>query len=329
MRTTSRRHIQVHVLTACCLLIVVVLAMVATSTVHAQQSCPYDTTEARSDTLEALQYYPLAIGNEWHYSIESGGLMEGLFSETVVADTVISSRLFFQVQHVGYNLFIHPVRPDTITFYRHVTDSIQLSVWEESESSESIRLDADFQTCYVADSEPVYVTGDYSQPLTLEADGRDTTYTAAAIKQLLSAWETRTYAHGIGLVQKVGDPFVVTELVFAKIGDTVLGTPLEELYAHLVSTEKAVAAASRGLALYPQPSSNNVTVELWSDLPSRVSITLTDLLGRNVGEVPSTSQPSGNTRYTIRVADVPNGLYLLRALFADGTHAASPLIVYR
>ena len=74
------------------------------------------------------------------------------------------------------------------------------------------------------------------------------------------------------------------------------------------ATEGA-AGSTRGLAVYPSPTSGPIRVEALLEAPARVRLTVVDALGREVLELANGAQPAGVLAVDASVADLSAGVY--------------------
>lgn len=91
---------------------------------------------------------------------------------------------------------------------------------------------------------------------------------------------------------------------------------------------RADALAARGIAVYPNPATQETAVHLALTAATRVQVTLTDVLGRAVLALPAKTYPAGPQALPLSPAGrpLPAGVYLVRVAL-DGEAFTSKLVV--
>ncbi len=85
--------------------------------------------------------------------------------------------------------------------------------------------------------------------------------------------------------------------------------------------------ASVGLNLYPNPSTGKVNIDFNLSEQHSVSVTVTDMLGRTVETIPSSSYQSGETTLVVGASNTYQaGVYLVN-INIDGQHIAKKVII--
>lgn len=79
---------------------------------------------------------------------------------------------------------------------------------------------------------------------------------------------------------------------------------------------------SEAISIYPNPTSDDINFEYNFDKVATATVRVIDLLGRTVITKDYGTQNVGNSKFTINVADLPNGLYTLE-MVTDGKRAVS------
>jgi len=64
--------------------------------------------------------------------------------------------------------------------------------------------------------------------------------------------------------------------------------------------------------IYPNPVNSNVTIEIYSDITSNITIDIFDLSGRNVLTLPCQNLHTGNNKITTNINKLKSGFYVLR-----------------
>ena len=76
----------------------------------------------------------------------------------------------------------------------------------------------------------------------------------------------------------------------------------------------AARAARRGISVYPNPATEQTAVRLTLTAPTAVQLRLTDVLGREVLDLPAKTYPAGSPDISLNLAEraLPAGVYVLR-----------------
>lgn len=293
----------------------------------AQPTCPYEPSAAIADTLDYLPYYPLSTGNTWEYSVESGSFPEDPFQLSVIGDSLIEGSKFHRVRRVTYRYGVPIEVADTTEFFVHVSDTLIFEYASHLLSPEDIRLSADFRSCYTGYGGLVAVGGGYDQGFRVPENGRDTTYVVPGLKEFLWIGAEETFAYGVGRIRIEGDPFVVTQLVYAKIDGDEIGTPLDSLFDIRVGVDGRPMRNSTSLRVYPNPTRSRLNVEAAIDRPGAVSLDLFDILGRQVANVYSGQQASATARYSFSAGRLTSGMYILVMRGPHGLIGKKPVLL--
>ena len=88
-----------------------------------------------------------------------------------------------------------------------------------------------------------------------------------------------------------------------------------------VSSSKLYASTAFGLSLYPNPASGECTVRFTMTDAADVTITLTDMMGREVATLDRSRHQGGTSFVPFRTDSYAPGLYLVH--FSDGTHTTT------
>ncbi len=84
------------------------------------------------------------------------------------------------------------------------------------------------------------------------------------------------------------------------------------LEEEIVSTKKPVAEHFINLTVFPNPASNQTTIQYQMKESGKVNAELVDLKGRMVKTLFNENQNIGNQEFTFEVSDLPSGNYFLR-----------------
>ncbi len=90
--------------------------------------------------------------------------------------------------------------------------------------------------------------------------------------------------------------------------------------------EDIISQNGGGVSIYPNPATNNITVNFEVIQSSEVSIEVIDFTGRTVGTIINRQLPKGNHQSTWNTSNLPNGIYFIR-VSSPGAGAISKKIV--
>ena len=111
-----------------------------------------------------------------------------------------------------------------------------------------------------------------------------------------------------GLVPAAGSYLFVDQLAFT---DTAMNTGIED-----INSLKA------GVDVFPTPANDHLTVKILSNTATIKSITLSDMTGRVIRDMPG----NNSTSYTFSTVDISGGSYLIRLLSSEGTAVRKVII---
>lgn len=289
------------------------------------------------DTLDWKGYFPIEIGNEWHYQTETYDFWPGVevdyFQMRIVGDTTLDANHYFVLHYSRF------VPPDTISnphidFIRY--DTTSATVVEYARLTDGswreicylgwlCELDGDFYGEESGVPGGRWVQETYPQPLVIAPD----TVHDPAYKVYSYLLGGHTVVHGLGWVRNdQGDRAAassVTKLIYARVGDQTWGTNLV-----LTSTQQAeVPAAHFSIAsLYPNPLRTTATVLLQIDQAAFLTIATYDMRGRLVRRERRHFSP-GVHSYLIQGEEFPSGPYLLRVMDEQGPFVSRTFIIIR
>ncbi|MDR0926751.1 MAG: T9SS type A sorting domain-containing protein [Ignavibacteria bacterium] len=86
---------------------------------------------------------------------------------------------------------------------------------------------------------------------------------------------------------------------------------LEQLYCYNTGIEKEHLSNS---FIYPNPATDNTTLTLELQQPSRVSVTLNDILGREIKQIYNAFTDAGTFTHSFTTQELPKGIYYLKIL---------------
>jgi hypothetical protein len=312
-----------------------IVATMNTKRVEAQAAeCPFPDSVAVADTLDAKLYYPLQVGNVWETTVsESGFELADPTRLEVIADTVIEDISFVKVRSSDFTytndrFVLTGVRVSHS--YRAVVDTALLD-WSLNLGlrSQPFRFNQSFNSCYESMGSLIEVSGGYDQSFSIREQGGFTEYQVPAIKHInFENVAVQTFAHGIGRVEAIGDPFRITELIYAKIDGVEYGTPLAELFEFRISsTETDLLNQKWSLSTYPNPVRSTLHVQLHVQELSVLSLSIYDLLGRKVmASVSDWPVGSGLHVFDLDLSSLAAGTYVLRVSGTAGERLLRKII---
>lgn len=310
------------------------MAMYPLLIVYGQDMCPFSGQEAIADTLDPKGYFPFEIGLQREYVRKSGAFLESLSRHQVISDTLISEDVFYKILTVIYDASsgVPIISADTGYTYKSVLNGV-LYQWAESTGKRELsKLSQYFNTCYDIDSQnnAAVVEGGYESQYTFQ--GQDPISLPAGKNFTYFGIATENYGHGIGLLQKGGDPSVNINLTYFRNGNVEYGKPLEELYPISVSSDQDVLPHSEvQVDIFPNPFPNAVTIRYSLQNEHYTTLTIFNLLGQEVNTLISEFQAPGQRELVWEGIDnsgnaVPGGVYLFRLHTREISQ--SGLIVY-
>ena len=290
--------------------------------------------QAPPDTLDGARFFPLAVGNEWHYSERVynglGGIEEEWTEAWKIVDSVRIALPDSSAEHLYYEL---QACNDRAEAGQPVCDLWPLLLRYDAAVGAVLDLDDTFTEHLWYDLPCPLGNGPYGEETPLPGDGacfpEEAIYVEAdaAVQigsDLLTGMTSRTYitlassstvVEGIGLVQVgVGDPSleIVSELRFARIGDQEYGEPG---FAFPNSSAPSPVARVFTASVGPNPTRGPVRATVAGAVPGPLRVDAFDLLGRRVaGETKVTN---GSDTVLIDLRGAAPGLYLVRITSPD------------
>ncbi len=292
---------------------------------------PVGRAQTVPDTTEPWTYYPLGVGDVWHYEVEYEHFpycfrCNWQASYEVTAIETIAGRQYAVVLERTYNVPFMPnppppswterVRFDTTaaTLFRYVGSTNDFP----HEDAQGCRLDEPFplspdttRAALCPGGIVALIGGGYEQPLPFGG--------SAAIKTIRRDFgdditNTTAFAAEIGVLARA-DTFkfqtaFTARLEFARVAGVEYGTPI-------VATEP-VPAAGGALSVSPNPARGRATIAFTTSSPGPARVTLHDLLGREVLVVYDGWVLAGGRRVSMDVVSFPAGLYVIRTVGAPG-----------
>lgn len=279
------------------------------------------------DTLDWRRYFPLEVGNQWHYETSSIFFPDPppFFDRwRVVGDSLVEDKNYFLFETCSYDEALvltdcatHLLRYDTthanVVARRTLADG---QVRDEWFGPAPCGLDAPFNamhTCSGVDRPTAYYVG----------GGSDETFTIGADTIMTAAWKgfsggtehEEFWVADIGLLEQGTGEFgaPVTRLVYAvvggvKYGEMVLPTAVEE--------KNALPVRFAITAFYPNPFHHVATVRYQVPQAGPVRAEVYTLLGQRLLLVNLGYRASGVHQLSLRGDDLPAGTYYLRLIRA-------------
>jgi hypothetical protein len=136
---------------------------------------------------------------------------------------------------------------------------------------------------------------------------------------------------GATAVWSAGDYLVMEEGFLAQVGSTfeakVAGCNAPRLADE--NTEAATGGSASSVSLFPNPASDQSTLALVLQQPSKLRVLLRDVTGRVIYEVyDSNTETTGTQNFQVEVSDYPSGIYFFEVV-VNGEREISKLIVQR
>ncbi|MEM8558346.1 MAG: T9SS type A sorting domain-containing protein [Bacteroidota bacterium] len=262
---------------------------------------------------EPWRFFPLAVGNAWEYG---GALQTAPFRREVVRDSVVNgTRYLVMIQRApeGFPFGSSPV--DYVL--RYDTTAAQVMVLE-SDGTETpfietpCSLDVPFGVGECTfDSEELR----FFYEVVEGGTGPGGVEQAASIGYDSLAGGL-TLMSDIGLVSFAGDASVGQSISYARIDGVEYGTAtLEDLTS--VSAEDAATPRRFVLAAYPNPFTDDVTLQI--ELPEAAGLTLDvfDVLGRHI-QTQRATRVAGDHTLVLDARAWASGTYVVRLSTEDG-----------
>lgn len=295
-------------------------------------AAPAARTQTVSDTLDWRRYFPLEIGNEWHYRDAEAFPVTRL---AIVGDTLIDDRLYFRATESVFELFFDSPAPtlarERDLFLAYGPDGI-VAEFENPEDADGDPPPAfergtaefpnvDLRSAFgsTVDSD-IDVAGNYEATIRI---GR-TELVVPAVKQFIQqAWQW-SFAADIGFLG--GGNLHGPVLEYARVGDVEVGSIV------VSSEERPRASASRRGALFffPNPARDMVNVAFDAEGHTPLQLELFDTTGRRVAVHELTdARSAGRAIDRIDVSWLISGAYLARVRSGERVIAGGSLVVWR
>mgnify|MGYP001953545557 FL=1 len=278
------------------------------------------------DTLDWRRYFPLQIGNEWHYVYIWTNTLMMRTQWYIIGDTLLDNEHYFvfRVRRKGVECCFDQVN-DTLFWYIRY-DTVNACVYRKGDGcywpGGSCRLDAPFYS-QCGDGWNVDVHGGYNMLVKIDKD------TIRTAKKSFSTWDgsSVSFLADIGLYETLigespGDN--LETLVYARIGTKSYGTPTS-----LAVETKGMSGRAGIVDVWPHPVRSGVRVSYVVERAGAVALLLYDVLGRQVWQVEEGVQGPGRHQVQLWVADLPAGVYLLRLIVGGQVLDDRPLVVLR
>lgn len=286
------------------------------------------------DTLDWRGYYPLQVGNVWELKqevISNGGIERetNYLRLEITGDTLINDRTFYIHTAKRYELrkadstlkldfnYTDYVRYDTANknLYAIPADSARRRdtlhqgwpgspfMYDRVGLPATCNMEADFGEeiqCYSSshdDSNKVFVTGGYYPdnigPISYNAE------------KSFSAGEHTNFRfyHGFGPSGNI---------LYARVDGMEYGqSKIIQLSAGKEYEEQSTATPFKLLSTYPNPAGRNLTVRFSLQNAREVTLSIYNLLGRQVRRAALPELPAGRHNYRFKLETLPPGTYIL------------------
>lgn len=287
------------------------------------------------DTLDWRGYYPLQVGNEWHYT-ETAFItpIPSYYRFQITSDSLVgNSRYYIQKQEffdAGFQL-THEAR--VYLRYDSVGTVVGFGSTDDDTSSTykawwvDLPLKSNFGDTLGHVGDSTRVVGRYNDVIGVSG----VPYDVPAVKAFgphPGPWGVySTYAYGVGMTDKEVFDGPTTRLGYAVIGGRVLGSPVVT-----IGREEVPEAMRNGrpaiTVTYPNPASSTTTLALYIPMTTTVQVEAYDVLGKRI--LTTTAHLPGPSRHTLTldVSTLRAGIYFVR-LKSEGRVEARSLVVAR
>ena len=290
------------------------------------------------DTTDWRRYVPLEVGNEWQYTWSPFTDQPYEHGTRVTGTTEIDGEAYFLAQRcerpLGEELTCEPpfpIRYDEANraVVRRTTDTQgepEFSLFQPSDYVPICPLDAPFADglnkggCALSDDALFSVSGAYGAGYQGLGDTR---------KMFGDGLQGDiTFVAGVGAVGSENvDADIVETLVYARVGDDEIGTPLFSF----PTADEPGGSTPEPFALrtvYPNPARTTATATFTLDRPQEITLELVDVLGRVVLQGELGPQTAGSREARLDLGGLRAGLYVLR-LRGDENEATRRFVVLR
>ena len=284
------------------------------------------------DTTDWHRYYPLEVGNAWHYRTTYSPPVwpSYVYSHTIVRDTLVSDTTYYVVQRCSRvdgkpgsclpdQYLIRYDEEFATVGQRHELPNGEnfLGSWVQVPCG----LDLPFDFSGVLDcfglQDHVSVIGEYD--FDVDIGGSPATGTFKAVGGLAGF---ASFLSGIGLTDVIPEGGSTdTRLVYGRVGGVEYGTPV-------VSNEVYVPPHQSDVRTYPNPARHEATFLFTLAVAQQVEASVYDLRGALL-ESRSFGMVGGGVevRRTMDVSKWPSGLYNIRVVGDRGFSATKGIIV--
>lgn len=285
--------------------------------------------EPQPDTTNWRDYYPLAIGNAWHYRQEFDNYplppIISYYSEEIVADSVVDGDEYAVVRTCSRSEGGPASCSETValirysnrftTVVRRLPENGTLITWHDFPCSLDLPFSApEWVSARCPDGyvEEWQVSGTYGATNCVGDDCLASTEKyfgvliggdlfASSLGRLVSGYKTGRYA----------------SLLYARINGQEYGMP-----AVIVATEDDAPVGEPSLSAFPNPLRDAATLRFALDAPQRLTLDVFDVRGRRVRTSALGVQAAGEGTLRFDAAGLPPGAYRLR-LAGDSGFAAT------
>jgi len=268
------------------------------------------------DTLDNRRYFPLEVGNEWHYEIYAFASAIKTYQRVkIVADTMADNRHYFKMQNESFDFALRLENLST-KWVRYNQAGAAVTVPDIStdvgtDDTLTYWYHADFGDTLIVDDRPAIVGGRYDSTL-IFLDSAE----FAAVKTLnvpdplagICCYTSQVVAADVGVVERHAFDGPDTFLAYAKIGSMVYGTPAITV-GREVAGEMPYRASMQ--ALYPNPAQVDVRVIYEVGQAGRVTLDIYDLLGRRLQRNQQFHAEVGTNVWHIDMSDLNAGTYVV------------------
>ena len=295
--------------------------------------CSAAQAQTIPDTLDNRRYFPLAVGNEWHYEIYAFASAIKTYQRVkIVADTIADNRHYFKMQNEGFDFALR-LENLSIKWLRYnqagaVITIPDISTDVDTDDTLTYWYHADFGDTLIVDDRPAIVEGSYDSTIVF-LDSVE----FAAVKTLnipdplagMCCYKSQVVAADVGLIEQHTFDGPDTFLAYGKIGGTVYGSP-----AITVGRDDPVEVPRmRVHALYPNPAQADVRVVYEVAQAGGMTLEIYDMLGRRLRRDPSFQAEVGTNVWHIDVSGLSAGTYVVVVKSEQGRREGRVLTVVR
>src|SRR5690606_34928809 len=261
------------------------------------------------DTVDAAQYFPLSIGNQWHYVDEDTVVSKRWF---VAGDTVVADTLYFRLLRNSFdsggvattssNILLRYDSTTATIFQRIHIGQVQYELlWYELPGC----LDAEDgrYTCEPAGG-ALYDVAHSTSDVVVGSD----TVENVVVKGFGTIGGSYGFAAGIGLLGRGYEASTASHrLVYAHVDEKTFGQPVTATQTRGDGPLPGATIQS----LFPNPASSTIQVRYNSSRAATCAYRVVDILGRIVADSRPRTDCTGEWR--VPVDALPAGHYVLIA----------------